>query len=291
MTSQLTIDHDQAHAHVAALGGGSRIFFVAPEAPGIDGEPCHLFGTLDDVLPDLDAAQRAGCGVFVAVNTFTGRRRLKAELLRTFVLYGPIAMRQAAGCRSRPHCAFARRPARGTTIWSATPPTRYCRPRPSASSGPSSPTTAPIRHARDLARVLRLAGSMHLKGEPQRVEIIGGTGETYSRAQLLAAFPEPEPLPRPVRMSMPAAAVPGDRYLAATVDGVIRDLAAAVPGSRNASLNAAAFRLGQLGLGLARIAALLTPTALEIGLKPHEITATISSGVRAGAAQPRGRAA
>jgi hypothetical protein len=68
------------------------------------------------------------------------------------------------------------------------------------------------------------------------------------------------------------------------------ELAAAPEGQRNGTLNRAAFRLGQLGLGLEVVTAALAPVAEDIGLGAHETAATIRSGVRAGAQHPRGRA-
>lgn len=70
--------------------------------------------------------------------------------------------------------------------------------------------------------------------------------------------------------------------MAAVIDGVRRDLGEAREGTRNASLNRAAFRLGRLGLPLDEIDRHLTPIATAIGLGPHEIAATIRSGALAG---------
>lgn len=57
------------------------------------------------------------------------------------------------------------------------------------------------KNAADLARVLRLPGSLHMKGEPFPVEIIAGDGRRYTGAELVAAFPAPpeeaKPAPGP----------------------------------------------------------------------------------------------
>jgi hypothetical protein len=54
--------------------------------------------------------------------------------------------------------------------------------------------------AKDIARVLRVPGFLHRKGDPRLVRIISAPGHRYSREQVLAAFP---PIPRKPRQ--PAA--------------------------------------------------------------------------------------
>src|SRR5262249_39079627 len=44
-------------------------------------------------------------------------------------------------------------------------------------------------NARDIARVMRVAGFFHCKSEPRMVQIVGGNRQRYTRAQILAAFP------------------------------------------------------------------------------------------------------
>jgi hypothetical protein len=64
------------------------------------------------------------------------------------------------------------------------------------------------------------------------------------------------------------------------------------PGTRNATLNRAAFRLGQLvatrALDRATVEVALTEAALAAGLGPHEVQRTIKSGLEAGLVHPRG---
>ncbi len=81
------------------------------------------------------------------------------------------------------------------------------------------------------------------------------------------------------------------RYTATALRGELDRILAAKPGTRNHTLNAAAYALGQLtsaGLlpaDLARDA--LTQAAAAIGLPPGEATATIRSGLTAGSRHPR----
>ena len=82
--------------------------------------------------------------------------------------------------------------------------------------------------AKDLARVLRLPGTWHQKGEPHQVRIVGGCEARYTRIELLEAFPppvrrKPDPkAPRPTfngyappgleRFTAPLKAIPADAY-------------------------------------------------------------------------------
>lgn len=78
-----------------------------------------------------------------------------------------------------------------------------------------------------------------------------------------------------------------DAYIHAAIDGELANLRAAHNGTRNHTLNTAAFNLATLGLAQNEIATLLEPVALEVGLSPQETRKTIASGHRAGAQQPR----
>jgi hypothetical protein len=92
----------------------------------------------------------------------------------------------------------------------------------------------------------------------------------------------------------PAITGSGDRrarYLQAALDGELAEVARAPIGTRNTTLNRAAFRLGQLtGAGLGEpehIAHTLRAAAQQAGLGTSEADATIASGLAAGQAYPR----
>ena len=84
---------------------------------------------------------------------------------------------------------------------------------------------------------------------------------------------------------------PQQRYVAAALRRELASLAAAVEGSRNDTLNRAAFNLGQLaGAGLIdrdHVAAELEQAAARTGLGSPEIRRTIASGLAAGLKHPR----
>ncbi len=297
--SDLRIDRKAMAAHLAALDApGTRfIFALIPEASWCRhpaGRVRHLYGTLAEVVDQLDNAQQEGCAVHVALQAMRGRRRLKSEVIRIRAVWcerdqpgKPLPLLPSLRVRTTPR--------KGEALFGKGHDYIICDAADPLTIEEAERILAQIArdhggdpNARDLARTLRLAGSWHLKGEPHRVEIIGGTGESYSRAQILAAFPAPPPRPRPPRA---APIEVSDRYIAGTARRLAADLAQAPVGTRNANLNYAAFRLAQLGLEFESTRAVLEPSAMQVGLAAGEITQTIQSGWKAGAAKIRGRAA
>lgn len=104
----------------------------------------------------------------------------------------------------------------------------------------------------------------------------------------------------PARATFPTGTTPrpvprrgGSRYGLTALHQETGDLRRAQPGSRNNRLNRAAFCLGMLVAGGELDAALvedeLLAAALAVGLTEGEATASIHSGLRAGAAEPRRR--
>ena len=81
------------------------------------------------------------------------------------------------------------------------------------------------------------------------------------------------------------------RYAAAALRRACEAVASAEPGTRNHTLNAEAFGIGQLvAAGLIQkehAVAALAAAAFECGLEEAEITSTLASGLRAGMRQPR----
>ncbi|MEU8657447.1 bifunctional DNA primase/polymerase [Actinoplanes philippinensis] len=101
------------------------------------------------------------------------------------------------------------------------------------------------------------------------------------------------PAPLPTGPIQPIALPAGRRgaYLRAAVDRTLSRLAGAPEGTRNAALFMAAQTLGQLVAGGEltdeTVTTALTDAAERIGLHEREISATIRSGLRAGARRPR----
>jgi Bifunctional DNA primase/polymerase, N-terminal len=130
------------------------------------------------------------------------------------------------------------------------------------------------------------------------------SGGRYSWVQpLMAALPEvpaglrrllaPPPTPRTTLPPAPAATGRRGGYGRVALARERATVAAAPPGRRNASLNRAAFNLGQLvAAGLLEaeeVRVVLLAAALEAGNPEAKARATISSGLAGGAAKPRRR--
>ena len=81
------------------------------------------------------------------------------------------------------------------------------------------------------------------------------------------------------------------RYFTAALRAELADVASAAPGTRNDTLNRAAFRLAQLAASghgsLDELTAALLDAALAAGLTDAEALATIASALRAGQQHPR----
>jgi hypothetical protein len=106
-------------------------------------------------------------------------------------------------------------------------------------------------------------------------------------------LPPAPPPPRPAAPPAPRSAPPGphNAYVAAAVKGELDRVAHAQNGTRNATLNAAAFALGTLvGAGeltYSEAEQALTTAGRHAGLPDGEIAATVRSGLTAGMRQPR----
>lgn len=110
----------------------------------------------------------------------------------------------------------------------------------------------------------------------------------------VAPFPEEllRKLERPASRQEPTdRGCVGNRYAAAALRRESRAVRSALEGTRNETLNKAAFSLGQLiSMGLidrSTVEAELLDAALEAGLGEREILTTLRSGIEAGIARPR----
>jgi Bifunctional DNA primase/polymerase, N-terminal len=130
-----------------------------------------------------------------------------------------------------------------------------------------------------------------------------GARYTWVRA-LTATLPEvpaglrrllaPPPSPRATLPPAPTPTGRGGGYGRAALVRERAAVAASQPGSRNTTLNRAAFNLGQLVAGglleVEQVRAVLLAAALDAGNPEAKARATIESGLRGGAAKPRCRA-
>jgi hypothetical protein len=156
--------------------------------------------------------------------------------------------------------------------------------------------------AKDLARVLRLPGTLNTKYDPPRpVSFVWYDHDfvyLYGLQRHLNQF-----APEPARPSPKAAAsfvtqhggLRVRAYGRAALDRELSTLASTPKGARNGQLNTSALKLGSLIAGgildRAAVVGALTQTALSMtdaSFTPREIELTINSGLQAGLKQPRG---
>jgi len=128
--------------------------------------------------------------------------------------------------------------------------------------------------------------------EPARVpwDALEAACEEYAQTIRQTLGEEPAKPPAPHRQDYAPRNDQPQAYIKAAIDGVLKELSQAAEGSRNNSLNAAAFRLGQfIGAGaLARheVEAMLSQAAIATGLREAEARQTIQSGLNAGEREP-----
>lgn len=275
------IDLNSACRHLRALdrAGAPHIFLCVPEAPGVEGPVRHVLSPFEIARTALEMAQQAGYGVFVTVNQMRNGRRLKSQVTRIRALWierdGPgadLPLTPSLAIETSPGKRHEYLLTESEDVPDVAEATRMNRTIARRYGGD--------RQATDVARALRLAGSWHLKGEPHVVHILDCPGLRYASAALTIAFSEPQNEQfAPRHPPLPTCS---GGYRAAAVKGICAELGHAVVGTRNNTLNRAAYRMGRLGLELGDIDALLTPIALSIGLTEAETMATIRSGAKAG---------
>jgi len=147
--------------------------------------------------------------------------------------------------------------------------------------------------AKDLARVLRLPGTMNHKYDPPRPVIFveADFTRTFTLEELAALLPAVPS--RETRTPAPAkqATGQGSSYGRAALREEVNRVRTAPEHTRNITLNKAAFAVGQLvgGGELPRDAAreALINAGLAAGLEPYETDKTVNSGLDDGQLEPR----
>ena len=225
----------------------------------------------------------------------------------------------APGGRAGPTPTSASAPARSSSSTSTAPPasarspssrpaTERCRRRArraaaaagtctSAPASTSSPTPPGGSAPGSTSAATAATSSPRPAGTPPATAYTWiTTGEPAELPEWLARAVSPRPARPPRRVPAPALSRIGERPRAPLPAGRARRRArassrGAVKDTRNATLNRAAFRLGQLiGAGLGdpdHVADALLEQALAIGLGEREARATIASGLSAGQRHPR----
>lgn len=260
------------------------IFTGFSDAKNASAKAWQFYGTLCNAWPTICKLQRQGYGIFVCINASQNGRRAKVDIIQGRAVWGDFDGPVRGVFPIGPSLIIETTPGKLHTYW-------LFAEAGALSLDECEQTNRAIvaRHdadpaAVDRSRVLRLAGTYHLKGDPCLVRIVSETGELFDRQTLLEAFPTSA---TPPRKTIVIKIEHSDRYIAAAINGERKRLADAMSGARNQTLNRAAFSLGQLGLSADEIGALLGPVALGTGLSRTEAWQTIKSGASAGARQPR----
>ena len=288
ITRSPILDLEQARRHLALLDPTTdRHLWLATDDTDRKRRPKQFAGRLDHLRSVFEPLQSEGFAIHVAVNAMRRGRRRNVDTIRIRAIYAELDVPPVLPFPLLPSLRIQTSQGKQHCYWLINSNAVPAVAEATAMQAAIVEQFGADRNAKDVARVLRLAGTLHQKDGAQRVQIVDANGMRYTRHQLQEAFPPPRSPVRPV--IEPPKIVRSDRYLQAVITGVVADLSQAVEGTRNGSLNRAAFRLGQFGINLGETIEILSPAALAIGLSPTEIVATVRSGVRAGAAQLRGR--
>lgn len=192
-TAALKLDCVEVAKHLSSLCGqrwaDERFIFGVfhDRKRNVGGQ--HYVGTFGECQSRLEARQREGFGIFVAVNEFKGNRRKAQNLFRVRSIHadfdGPV--------RTPPPLAPSLRVRSSNSgthyYWVIDPRTDITANVAKSLNQILADQYGADNRAKDLSRVLRLAGSWHQKGEPSMVRVVGGTGESYSAREILRAFP------------------------------------------------------------------------------------------------------
>lgn len=149
--------------------------------------------------------------------------------------------------------------------------------------------------SKDLARVLRVPGTLNCKYDPPRIVkfLRADLERVYGLTDLEALLPAPKNTNgNGRRPSTPTNGTgPKEKYVNAAVQSELDILARTREPGRNNQLNKSAFALGQfIGAGLLPqwpTEDALLQMAIDIGLGEHEATIAIRSGIAAGMKEPR----
>ena len=163
--------------------------------PKIKGQSAPILnGSLDMLCGELFDANERGDGVFVTVNEtdLKGRKLANMRRVRAVWVDHDDPARVPDATPLIPSFVVRTSPGKFQAYWIVDGLTfeqhKAVMRRMVADYGSD-------KNAADLPRVLRLAGSLHTKGEPFLVRITAESGKRYTAAEILAAFPPVEAAP------------------------------------------------------------------------------------------------
>lgn len=289
---------------------GKTVSYSAPTAETLE----TPLSELPQVLESLKPCNMARCGVFFAVNAIrAGQRRSNDNVTAVRALFLDLDGAPLPDSFPLPPTAIVESsPKRYHVYWATADfPLNRFRMAQKALAERFGGDSAVC----DLARVMRLPGMLHGKGEPFTSCVLQARAVTYTFAELAegldlaSAFEaqdkeEAQRLERAKQQQERAKALRNElntgeldqeaaqcKYAQAALWEEVAALACAPQGERNHALNRAAFSLGTLAaagvLEPEEIRAELLPVALAIGLGDNEAQRTLESGLSAGMRHPR----
>ena len=204
-----------ATAHFLSLLDPTAAFFTFQIVP----EPKHkrspflaqvLHGSFKDLLPTLNALNEQGAAIFVTVNATDGKGRKAENITRIRAIWQDDDVGYQGAFPLQPSIIVSTSPGKFQRYWLADDLSMddYKAVMRTMIEQYGSDKQA----GTDTARVLRVPGFYHLKGEPYLVRIIEASGKRYSRDEVLKAFPPAEQEPSSVSslVSIPILATDED---------------------------------------------------------------------------------
>jgi hypothetical protein len=188
----LVLDLDQARAHVAALTGSADTamgFRALPEAPDFKAFSEGVFGPLAEVWSQLTEWNNLGHGIFVLVNDTEGEGFKDANVKRLRAVFTDNDHAEAPTYRVPPTFGIGSK--RGEhRYWVLDEESRPLLDlfEPTQKALAQTYGTDPAVH--NLARVMRLAGSYHVKEVATPVTVIPGAGVGYALDTIFASCGE-----------------------------------------------------------------------------------------------------
>lgn len=172
MTETLPVDLAQARRFLESLGSSAasrETWQVIPERPGASALAARvLIGSFDELAPKLVEANQSGAGIFLTINATDGRGRLSSNVVALRALF--------VDCDGPPRRPWALPPsivvrtARGLhAYWLLAPGESLERFRGAQEALAAFYGSDP--KVKDLPRVMRVPGFLHLKGVPVLVRL------------------------------------------------------------------------------------------------------------------------
>ncbi len=156
--------------------------------------PQVLHGSLNELLPELTTLNRQGAGIYVTVNETDGKGRRVHNITRIRAIWQDDDDDYRGGFPLPPSMVVSTSPGKFQRHWLAeglsTEDFRVLMNKLVKDYGCD-------KWAVDIARVLRVPGFFHNKGQPYLVTLLEASGKRYTRDELLRAFPSPEQAPSP----------------------------------------------------------------------------------------------